>query len=113
MKSPIDKKLQMVFFTSALLFILIITACSQDNRKSDHDTLNMSKEKIDSSIVHSGTIDLLMIDKNKDGMVYQDMMDWNVISDEPGKCPLCGMTLSQVTIEQAKKNLVESGFKVK
>ncbi len=75
--------------------------------------MNMSKEKIDSSIVRSGTIDLVMIDKNKDGMVYQDMMDWNVISDEPGKCPLCGMTLSEVTIEEAKKNLVESGFKTK
>jgi Cu(I)/Ag(I) efflux system membrane fusion protein/cobalt-zinc-cadmium efflux system membrane fusion protein len=113
MKSPINKKLQMVFFTSALLFLLVITACSQDNKKSDHDTLNMSKEKIDSSIVRSGTIDLIMIDKNKDGMVYQDMMDWNVISDEPGKCPLCGMILKEVSLEEAKENLIKHDYKLK
>jgi len=113
MKSSLNKKLQMIFFTSTVLFLSVIAACSQDNKKPDHNTMNMSKEKIDSSIVRSGTIDLVMIDKNRDGMVYQDRMDWNVISDESGKCPLCGMTLSEVTIEQAKKNLVESGFKVK
>jgi Cu(I)/Ag(I) efflux system membrane fusion protein/cobalt-zinc-cadmium efflux system membrane fusion protein len=58
-------------------------------------------------------IDLMSIDKNKDGMVYQDMMDWNVISDEPGKCPLCKMTLKEVSIEQARENLVKNDFKVK
>ena len=40
-------------------------------------------------------------------------MDWNVISDEFGKCPLCGMTLTELPIEQVKKNLIENGFKVK
>lgn len=113
MRSKINKKYQMVFLTTAILFLSVITACSQDNKKPDHITMNKPKEKIDSSIVRSGAIDLVMIDKNKDGMVYQDMMDWNVISDEQGKCPLCGMKLKEVTIEEAKKNLVESGFKTK
>jgi hypothetical protein len=58
-------------------------------------------------------IDLEMIDENKDGMVYQDMMDWNVISDMPGKCPLCKMTLREVSINQAKENLLKNDFKVK
>ncbi len=40
-------------------------------------------------------------------------MDWNVISDKPGKCPLCKMTLKEVTLKEAKKNLVANGFKVK
>ena len=39
-------------------------------------------------------------------------MDWNVISDDPGKCPLCNMTLKEVSIEQAKENLVKNDFKV-
>jgi hypothetical protein len=65
------------------------------------------------SIVRRGIIDVDSIDKNKDGKVYQDMMDWNVISDEPGKCPLCGMTLKEVTIDEAKKNLKEHGFEYK
>ena len=65
------------------------------------------------SIVRKGVIDVESIDKNKDGKVYQDMMDWNVISDKPGKCPLCGMTLKEVTIDEAKKNLEENGFEYK
>ena len=66
-----------------------------------------------SPLIRKGTIDLQSIDKNKDGKVYQDVMDWNVISDEPGKCPICGMELKKVSLEEAKKNLIENGFKVK
>jgi Cu(I)/Ag(I) efflux system membrane fusion protein len=40
-------------------------------------------------------------------------MDWNVISDEPGKCPICKMKLKQVTLKIAKENLKKNGFKVK
>ncbi len=63
--------------------------------------------------IRKGVIDLNAIDKNKDGKVYEDIMDWNVISDTPGICPLCGMTLREFTISQAKKNLIDHGFKVK
>lgn len=37
-----------------------------------------------SPLIREGVIDLQKIDKNNDGTVYQDHMDWNVISDEPG-----------------------------
>jgi Cu(I)/Ag(I) efflux system membrane fusion protein len=67
----------------------------------------------ESSIVRKGVIDVESIDKNKDGKVFQDMMDWNVISDKPGECPLCGMTLKEVTIDEAKANLKEHGFEYK
>jgi len=66
-----------------------------------------------SNIVREGTIDVSEIDMNKDGFVYQDPMDWNVISDKPGKCPLCGMKLVKVKNEVAKKNLIDHNFKVK
>jgi len=72
----------------------------------------MSNEK-DSSIVHSGVIDLESIDKNKDGKVYQDMMDFNVISDMPGRCSICGMKLKEVSLEKAKDILIKNNFKVK
>jgi Cu(I)/Ag(I) efflux system membrane fusion protein/cobalt-zinc-cadmium efflux system membrane fusion protein len=65
------------------------------------------------SIIRKGVIDLNAIDKNKDGKVFQDLMDWNVISDEPGTCPICEMKLKEVTLEKAKQNLIEHGFKVK
>ena len=66
-----------------------------------------------SPLVRTGVIDLKAIDKNKDGKVYQDLMDWNVISDEPGRCPICNMFLQEVSLETATKNLIENGFKVK
>ena len=72
-----------------------------------------TKMKNKNSMVRKGIIDLNSIDKNKDGFVYQDRMDWNVISDKPGTCPLCGMKLKKYSIEQASKNLIEHGFKVK
>jgi hypothetical protein len=74
---------------------------------------NESKKPDDDPIVRKGIIDLKAIDENKDGKVYQDLMDWNVISDKPGKCPLCGMILQEVTLSEAKKNLEKNGFKVK
>ncbi len=73
----------------------------------------VNTDKEESSIIRKGIIDLQTIDKNKDGKVYQDMMDYNVISDETGKCPLCGMTLKEVSLEKAKSNLEKTGFKVK
>ena len=70
-----------------------------------------TKEK-KSSIVHEGTIDLASIDENGDGKVYQDQMCWNVVSDEAGDCPQCGMKLKEVSLEDAKKNLEENGYDV-
>ncbi|GEM_PF-1131501 len=76
---------------------------------ADADKIDMKKD----SIVREGEIDLMAIDKNGDKKVFQDPMDWNVISDEAGECPLCGMKLKEVTIEKAKENLNRYGFKIK
>jgi Cu(I)/Ag(I) efflux system membrane fusion protein/cobalt-zinc-cadmium efflux system membrane fusion protein len=70
-----------------------------------------SEEK--SSIVREGEIDLAAIDVNKDGKVYQDQMCWNVISDESGECPQCGMILKEVSLEKAKENLIKNKYQVK
>lgn len=91
-------------------------AMSDDKKTSTDEemSMKMDNEKTEESdLVRTGTIDLEAIDKNNDGKVYQDAMDWNVISDEPGKCPLCGMTLREFTLEEAKANLEENGFKAK
>jgi len=88
------------------------------NKSDSNDEMKSSSEKTEehahaTSIVHEGVINLSAIDKNGDGKVFQDMMDWNVISDEAGRCPLCGMYLKEVTIDEAKKNLKENGFEYK
>jgi len=77
---------------------------------------DMDKEedtKIKDPRIRKGVIDLSSIDKNKDGKLYEDVMDWNVISDKPGECPICGMTLKEFTIKEVEKNLTEHGFKYK
>jgi len=85
-------------------------------RMNDYSKMKSStktKMKNKTSIIRKGVIDLKAIDKNKDGKVFQDVMDWNVISDTPGKCSLCGMKLKEVTLVKAKENLLKNGFKVK
>lgn len=88
--------------------------------KSDHGMMGMdhskmmemNHDKMGNSILREGVIDVEAIDRNKDGKVFQDMMDWNVISDEAGECPVCGMTLKEVTIDDAKNNLEKNSFEV-
>ncbi len=91
-----------------------------DTAKSAMKNMNMEKNKNSGedemggeNIVRTGVIDLEAIDKNGDGKVYQDLMDWNVISDSEGRCPVCGMYLQEVTVEEAKKNLKEHGYQYK
>lgn len=113
MKTTLNKITHIGILASGIIFLLIFTACNQDNKTPNNESINMEKKQIDSSIVRNGMIDLEMIDENKDGMVYQDMMDWNVISDEPGKCPLCKMMLKKITLEEARKNLEKNGYEYK
>ena len=88
-----------------------------DHKHMDHDKMMGSDHKEmmkdNNSIVREGVIDLNAIDENGDGKVYQDQMCWNVVSDESGECPQCGMKLKEVSLEKAKTNLEENGFEVK
>ena len=91
------------------------TTMKMDSDKSG--SVKDMDEKEDSEIkdprIRKGVIDLSAIDKNKDGKLYEDIMDWNVISDKPGECPICGMTLKEFTIKEVEKNLTEHDFKYK
>ncbi len=89
----------------------------QKEKKSEDSKLEIhhmkSNKNDESSIIQKGEIDLVSIDQNKDGKVYQDQMCWNVISDKPGECPQCGMILKEVSLDKAKENLLKHDFKVK
>lgn len=81
------------------------------NMKNDSSkAMNMRGMKSDVNI--NGPIDLIAVDKNNDGKVYQCPMDFNVLSDKPGIDPKCGMKLKEVSLRQARKNLIEHGFRV-
>ena len=86
---------------------------SGDKMDSTKDMNKDDSAEVKDPRIRKGVIDLASIDKNKDGKLFEDIMDWNVISDGPGECPLCGMTLREFTIKEVKKNLTEHGFKYK
>jgi hypothetical protein len=89
----------------------------KSNKQMDHDKMMGSDHKEmmkdNKSIIREDTIDLTAIDENGDGKVYQDQMCWNVVSDDSGECPQCGMKLKEVSLEKAKANLEKNGFEVK
>ncbi len=125
MKNLLNKNFFMIIF----LGLIFSTFTFAQDKGSKNEDMNMKyHKKMDhtikkdsahhdiskkNSIVREGAIDLRSIDKNKDGKVYQDMMDFNVISDAPGKCPLCGMKLKEVSVDKAKTFLIKNKFKVK
>jgi len=75
----------------------------------------MEDEKHDhsSSLVREGIVDVESIDANNDGKLFECPMDWNVISDEDGRCPVCNMYLKEYTIEEVKTNLDKHGYEYK
>lgn len=117
MKTQLSKMFQLLFVS--LIFFAANVIHAQDAKpteqpKHKHDMKEVKMDNVaDSSIIRKGTIDLKEIDKNKDGKVFQDQMDWNVISDKDGNCPLCKMPLVEVSLDVARKNLIASGYKVK
>ncbi len=72
---------------------------------NNENHMSMSPAKVDSSIIRKPGVDVSMIDVNKDDSVYQCPMDYNVISDEAGLCPSCGMNLEKVSVKDASKNV--------
>lgn len=83
---------------------------------AQHDHSMHKKEMQDSlqhPMIHTGEIDVKKLDKNEDGKVWECPMDWNVISDEMGRCPVCEMKLKEYTIKQTEQNLIKFGHHVK
>ncbi|AFH48578.1 Membrane-fusion protein [Ignavibacterium album JCM 16511] len=85
----------------------------RNEKREMKNELNMENHDHSSSIVYNGVIDVQSIDKNKDGKLWECPMDWNVISDESGRCPLCNMKLKEYSITEVKNNLEKNGFEYK
>jgi Cu(I)/Ag(I) efflux system membrane fusion protein/cobalt-zinc-cadmium efflux system membrane fusion protein len=86
---------------------------STGEMKNDKQVMNEVKHDHSSSVVYEGKIDIESIDKNKDGKLFECPMDWNVITDDDGRCPVCNMYLKEYTIEEVKSNLDKYGFEYK
>jgi YHS domain-containing protein len=95
-------------------FLVIIALVIASTTFSQNKPANLKEKKTEKTdIVRKGIIDLASVDKNKDGKVFQCPMELNVISDSQGNCPLCGMKLREISVEDAKAKLIKKGFEVK
>ncbi len=107
----------------AALTLALFIACSSESEDSAEQTMDSMHQNEAMEEVHpmrsskewvrAQPVDVKALDLNRDGYVYQDPMDWNVIADKEGKCPECGMLLAKVTIDEAVKNLKDNGYTVK
>jgi hypothetical protein len=109
MKSKKLLKYCILFSAIFVLTIFTVIGCSKENSsaKATDNQAQQTAEKKDGSslsIIRDSTVNVLSLDADKDGYLYQCEMDYNVISDKPGTCPKCGMTLKKVTVTEAKKN---------
>ena len=91
--------------------ITVYNGCKSESKSGEIKPAIENEKR--ANIVREGVIDLMAIDANKDGKVFQCPMDANVIDDKEGICPQCKMNLEEVTLDKAKENLVKSDFKVK
>jgi hypothetical protein len=94
--------IQKTILVVSLIFIPFSVSTAQEMKMQDNQ-----KE----SIVREGKFDVQKIDKNADGKLYQCMMDsdWNVISDEAVRCPVCEMELTESPIKVVKERVMKFG----
>ena len=71
-------------------------AVASNNREHDHATQ-----------ATPATGGLAAFDKNGDGIVYQDGMHPQIVQDEPGLCPICGMELTPVRVDGQEEGVVK------
>ena len=116
------KKIRSIVLT--LTFILIIAACDSSENKieetkndsqttKDHEHQIKSAENGSSELVREGIINVESLDANNDGNLYECPMDWNVLSDHDGDCPVCGMQLKEFTVNEVKEDLDKYGYEYK
>ena len=111
----------------SIILVLFITsffiACGSEHKHEDmnHEThMNENHEhqmkdadNSSSELVREGTIDVESLDTNNDGSLYECPMDWNVLDDKDGSCPVCGMDLKEYSIAEVKANLDKYGYQYK
>jgi len=105
----------MKHFRIFILFFLslcITISCSSKEEEIQHKHKTV-EEKVSSELVRKGIIDLQSLDTNKDGKIYECPMDWNVLDDKDGECPICGMKLKEFSIAEIKENLTKYGYEYK
>lgn len=99
-------KPKLILLIVFLASIVLLLSCSESkDREAMHQ--GMETDQIESSLIRDFDVKVISLDENNDGKVFQCPMDWQVISDEAGSCPLCNMNLKEYSVADAQKNLEE------
>lgn len=102
--------------------LIVLVSCSEQKQevveevkiKADKEISEHSiGEAPTSDLVRLGTIDVEFLDGNKDGKIYECPMDWNVLDDTHGDCPVCGMAMKEYSLADIKTNLEKYGYEYK
>ena len=104
-----------------VIVVVAFTSCNdkkveKSNQHEMKNEMNMTEHQSESGdleLIRKGVIDLASIDENKDDSLYECPMDWDVLSDNAGDCPSCGMQLKKISIAEVKSNLDKYGYEYK
>lgn len=88
---------------SAML-IAVILFFSGCGKKTENENVKPEK-RINSELVRDENTNVAALDANKDGLVYECPMDFQVISDTFTTCPVCKMDLEELSVADAQANL--------
>ncbi len=105
------RKKNFVMILSFLILIiavygLLISGCESEQKHDKMEQQTQAGQKMpDSTVIRSEGFEVASIDRNQDGNVFQCPMDYEVISDESGNCPVCKMKLEEYSIKDAQSNL--------
>jgi hypothetical protein len=87
-----------------LSFVAFFTSSPLNAQCKDKDkTSKMDKMEKMHKMEMKSKVDFVAIDKNNDGKIYGCAMCGN-FSDEPGKCPDCGMDYKELTKDDLEKH---------
>jgi hypothetical protein len=113
-------KLTSVLIAFTLLAVISISCSEQKEEitekmemKADKQLSEHSIGEAKSELVREGVIDVASIDENNDGKLFECPMDWNVLNDTHGDCPVCGMDMKEYSLEDIKTNLDKYGYEYK
>ncbi len=111
-----------IYFILILSLVFTISCSNNDKQEVEQNPemkadKQMSEHSIGeaptSDLVRLGTIDVESLDINKDGKIYECPMDWNVLNDTHGNCPVCGMDMKEYSLKDIKANLDKYGYEYK
>ena len=106
MKNPFVILLVCILMASGTL---ILNGCEKEtgHRPGKEKEATNNSGMLDTTVIRPAGTDVAALDGNKDGLLYQCPMHFNVISDGFGRCPKCKMDLETYPVDKAAENFTE------